>query len=83
MDFKFKDEFTMEISCKRRVYSGSSTQVFAWESDLKIACVVMVPKPEKIEDDDDDDDDAGKSNPFPNSNKTLDADFITTSQRAL
>jgi len=59
LDFKFKDEFTMEISCKRRVYSGSSTQVFAWESDLKIACVVMVPKPEKIEDDDDDDDDAG------------------------
>jgi len=59
LDFKFTDEFTMELSCKRRVYSGSSTQVFNWESDLKIACVVMVPKPEKIVEDDDDDDDAG------------------------
>jgi len=59
LDFKFIDEFTMEIGCKRRVYSGSSTQVFAWESDLKISCVVMVPKEEVIVDDDDDDDDAG------------------------
>jgi len=59
LDHKFKDEFTMEISAKRRVYSGSSTQEFDWKADLKIACVVMVPKEEKIVEDDDDDDDAG------------------------
>jgi len=59
LDHKFEDEFTLSITASRRVYSGSSSQVFNWESDLKISCVVMVPKEEVIVDDDDDDDDAG------------------------
>jgi len=59
LDQRFIDEFTMEISCKRRVYANSSSQVFSWESNLQVLCVVMVPKEEVVEEDDDDDDDAG------------------------
>lgn len=59
LDRRFIDEFTMEVSCKRRVYSNSSSQIFNWESDLKVLCVVVVPKPQKEESDDDDDADAG------------------------
>merc|ERR1712026_345114 len=59
IDQRFYDEFTLEVSCKRRVYSGSSTQDPTWTSELAIAGQVMIPKEVEESDSDSDSDAAG------------------------
>lgn len=56
----FKDPSTLVVSIKRRVFSGSSKQVFAWESDMKLNCTVRIPK-EEVESDSDDDSDGANN----------------------
>jgi len=57
LDATFSDPWTMTVKCKRRVYKGSSTQVFSWEGAIVLSCVCMVPAPPKEEESDDEDGD--------------------------
>merc|ERR1719326_1046382 len=51
----FQDPFKLTVAVKRRVYAGSSKQIFNWESDMKLSCKVRIPK-EEVESDSEDDD---------------------------
>jgi len=67
----FKNATTLEVSIKRRVFSGSSTQVFSWDSDMKLSCMVKIPK-EEVESDSESDD--GGANNLLGSDSDSDSD---------